>query len=479
VRCTKTEYVFRGFDEHGKIAYAQYIKRVGDEKGVRFSDKAKLCLWGMHSMKELNVGGSVIITEGVIDAMTFRSADMFAVSIPSGIKNTNWIQLSWDWLSQFETIYLAFDWDEAAQEIIVEIAGRLGIYRCKKVVIPEKDANETQLQHTDTWTQLLKKYIDEAKDFMPPARITAREAKSRVETYMSQGEIMNTGQLLLGWEFAPTETKRHPLNFRFRSGEQTIWSGYTGSGKSSVLFQHIAYAIFVQGETVALAALEEQFEKVITTIIKIALGKFPKIGSREYEAAYEILADKLIIHNVLGIEKLSNVLEFFEYASKKDGARHCILDSIMCTDVDVDSDKATVNNMMKTIIESLARSGSHYHIVAHCTKGNDEDYKEIPRVNTVKGIQEITARAHNVIFVWRNKPKEASIEGSIHKSQPEEARRKEREMPDTIIKVAKNRNGKVLGQIKAWFSFYSDRFRPEYEGTSDRPYFVCEDSSPD
>jgi twinkle protein len=181
----------------------------------------------------------------------------------------------------------------------------------------------------------------------------------------------------------------------------------------------------------------------------------------------------------LGIEKLSNVLEFFEYASKKDGAKHCILDSIMCTDVDVDSDKATVNNMMKTIIESLARSGSHYHIVAHCTKGNDEDYKEIPRVNTVKGIQEITARAHNVIFVWRNKPKEASIEGSLHKNQPEEARRKEREIPDTIIKVAKNRNGKVLGQIKAWFSFYSDRFRPEYEGTSDRPYYVCEDSGPD
>ena len=481
VKCTEDEYVFLGYDEHKKLAYAQYTKVERKEHGkkdIRFSPKYKPVLWGMHSMPELNTGRSLVITEGVIDAMTFRSCDVFAVSIPSGIKDTEWIANSWNWLAQFEIIYLAFDWDEVGQDTIREIAGRLGLYKCKKVALPEKDANEVLLSHPADWIQLLKKSLDDAIDFFPATRITARDARQRVEAYIDQGPISDQGQLLLGWHFTPSPDRKHPINFRFRPGEQTIWTGYTGAGKTSLLFQHLTYAMFIDGDTVALASLEEPVEKVITIIIKIALGEFPKIGSKAYNDAYNVIADKLIIYNVLGIADLDDVLEFFEYASKKDGAKHCALDSLMCTDVDIDGDKATVNAASKQIIESITRVGSHYHIVCHCVKGDDEDYKGIPKIASIKGIQEISARAHNVIIVWRNKVKEASIEGSYAKGQPEEARRKEADKPDTIIKIAKNRNGKRLGQIGAWFSFYTDRFRPAYEGTSDRPYLICEDNNP-
>ena len=476
VKCTEDEYVFLGYDEQKKLAYAQYTSRNKDgSKNIRFSPKQyKPVLWGMHSMPELNTGKSVIITEGVIDAMTFRSCDMFAVSIHSGINDTKWIENSWNWLAQFEIIHLAFDWDEAGQDTIREIAGRLGLYKCKKTILPEKDANEVLLKHPTDWIQLLKKALDDSKDFFPPLRTTAREARQRVDAYIEAGPIAEQGQLLFGWHFTPSPDKKHPINFRFRPGEQTVYTGYTGAGKTSVLFQHLAYAMFIEGDTVALASLEEPVEKVITVIIKIALGEFPKVGSKAYNTAYEIIADRLIIYNVLGIAELEDVLEFFEYASKKDGAKHCALDSLMQTDIDIDGDKATVNAASKKIIESITRVGAHYHIVAHSTKGDDENWKEIPKIASVKGIQEITARAHNVIICWRNKVKEASIEASYSKNQPEEARRKEIEQPDSIIKIAKNRNGKFLGQIKCWFNWKSDRFRPQHELSSDRPYLIIE-----
>lgn len=482
VCCTETEYVFTGYDEDNKLAYAQFVSRTKDgSKRIRFTPgnkQAKLCLWGMHTMRDLSVDGSIIITEGVIDAMTFRAADMYAVSIPSGVGNTDWINHSWNWLAQFSTIYLCLDYDEAGQDKVNEIAGRLGIYRCKRVIIPEKDANQCMLDNPTTWTQLLKKYIKEATDFAPNKRVTARELRSAVDAAMIEGPLDEQGQLLMGWNFKPTDINKKPLNFRFRPSEQSVWTGYTGGGKTTVLLQHLTYCMFVLGERVAIASLEEPAAKVIITMIRQALGYFPDVESAAYNAAFEVIADKLIIYNELGITPLDEVLEFFEFASKKDGAKHCVLDSLMCTDLDVDGDRKEVNLMLKKIIQLTTRVGSHIHIVAHCVKGDDESWDGLPKLKDVKGIQEITARAHNVFIVWRNKVKENSIEGSRSKNQHSEVERKEIEQADTIIKVAKNRNGKKLGQIAVWFNMANDRYRPVPRESDDIPYLEVEDNPP-
>lgn len=482
VYCTETEYVFTGYDEDNKLCYAQYISRTKDgDKKIRFTPgnkQAKLCLWGMHTMRDLCTSGSLIITEGVIDAMTFRTADMYAVSIPSGVNNTDWIVHSWDWLSQFDTIYLCLDYDEVGQAQVNEIAGRLGIYRCKRVIIPDKDANQCMLNNPSNWPQLLKKYIKDAEDFAPQKRVMARDLRSRVDAAMEAGPMDQQGQLLLGWEFKPTETNKAPLNFRFRPSEQTVWTGYTGGGKTTVLLQHLTYSMFVMGEKVAIASLEEPAEKIIITMIRQALGYFPEVNSDAYNAAFDVIADKLIIFNELGVTPLDEVLEFFEFASKKDGAKHCVLDSLMCTDLDVDGDRKEVNLMLKRIIQLTTRIGAHVHIVAHCVKGDDESWDGLPKVKDVKGIQEITARSHNVIIVWRNKVKENSIEGSRSKGQHGEVEKKQIEQADTIIKVAKNRNGKKLGQYQAWFNMANDRYRPVPRESDDRAYLEVEDNPP-
>jgi twinkle protein len=482
VRANDTEYIFTGYDEDNKLCYAQYISRTRDgDKKVRFSpgnNQARLCLWGMHSMRDLSVDGSVIITEGVIDALTFRAADMFAVSIPSGVSNTDWINHSWNWLNQFTTIYLCLDYDEAGQDKIAEIAGRLGIYRCKKVIIVDKDANKCMENNPNNWVQLLKKSIAEAVDFAPPKRVTARDLRGIVDLAVNEGPLDQQGELLLGWEFKATEMNKNPLNFRFRPAEQTIWGGYAGGGKTTLLLQHLTYCMFVLGEKVAIASLEEPAAKVVITIITQALGFFPEVGSVAYNKAFDVINDWLIIYNDLGITSLDEVLEFFEYAAKKDGVKHCVLDSLMCTDIDIDGDKAAVNQMCKKVIQSTNRVGAHYHIVAHCVKADDESWDTLPTMSSIKGVQEITARAHNVIIVWRNKVKENSIEGLRAKNQLSEIQRKEIEQPDTVIKVCKNRNGKKLGQIRTWFNMANSRYRPEPDARFDRAYLEIEADSP-
>jgi twinkle protein len=282
------------------------------------------------------------------------------------------------------------------------------------------------------------------------------------------------GELLLGWKF-PDRPSKPGLNFRFRPKEQTIWTGYAGGGKSTILLQHAAYSMFCLGQSVAIASLEEPREKVVTTMLTQALGYFPDADSKVFDEVYSVIEKRLFIYNQLGTTDIDEALEFFEYSSRKDGVAHCILDSIMRTNIDIDGDKSKVNEMILKIIQSTNRVGAHYHIVAHSTKGDDEDYAEIPGMYSVKGIQELVGNAHNVIAVWRNKPKENSIEGSIAKGQIDEAERKRREKGDTIIKICKNRNGSQYGQIEAWFNPHCSRWRPEYDERCDAPYFGQED----
>jgi twinkle protein len=484
VKATDDSYVFTGYDEDNKIAYAQYIKlaRTKDgKKQVRFSPdnkQAKLVLWGMHTMNDLNVDGSVVITEGVIDAMSYRAAGIFAVSIPSGASNTEWIEHCWNWLAQFNKIYLCFDYDTAGQDQIRHIAGRLGMHKCFKVILPEKDANEIWIK--DNGAELLKKSLVEAVDIAPEKRVTANRLKESVREFIKAGPIEDRGDLLLGWHF-PDRPFRPGINFRFRGSEQTVWTGYAGSGKTTLLFQHASYSMFMLGQKVAIATLEEPAEKTIATIITQALGYFPESDSREFDEAFSIIENNLFIYNQVGRTDIDEALEFFEYASKRDGADHCILDSLMRTNIDIDGDKAKVNEIILKIIESTNKVGAHYHIVAHAVKGDDEDYASIPSLASIKGVQEIGANAHNVIAVWRNKPKENAIEGILSKNQPSsaaEAERKYRDKGDTIIKICKNRNGKRYGQIPAWFDPHSSRFRPEPDKAIDRPYFSLETDPP-
>lgn len=490
VREAGDNYIFTGYDEENRLCYAQYIGVKRDAEGkkiVRFSPAgkaARLCLWGMNTMRDLSVDGSVVITEGVIDAMTFRTTDIFAVSIPSGINNTDWIEHSWNWLAQFKTIYLALDYDESGQKDIAEIAGRLGIYRCKKVIIPDKDANDCMKKNPDTWTQLLRKCLTEATDFTPKKRLTAKDIKDMVIESINSGPMMNQGDLLFGWLFEPTELDPEPINFRFRPHELTLWTGYPGGGKSTALSLHAAYCMFILGEKVALASLEERVEIVITTMLTQAIGLFPETDSALFNRAYEIISERLIIFNELGTAPIDEILEFFEYAVKKDGVKHCILDSLMCTDVDIDGDKEKVNDMVRKVIASLNSTGAHYNIVAHPVKGDDEDWATIPKMKDIKGIQEIAGKAHNVLIVWRNKVKVGSIDSIRNQYATDidrkkaDIRAKQIQQPDAIIKVAKNRYGKKVGQIKVWFDIHSSRFRPGPEKSCDGAYIEADNNGP-
>lgn len=84
----------------------------------------------------------VTITEGELDAVALWQYGVRPViSIPSGASSEwrpEWVQA----LRQFGQIFLAMDNDEAGEEAVAKAVKALGAQRCKRVVLPRKDAGE-------------------------------------------------------------------------------------------------------------------------------------------------------------------------------------------------------------------------------------------------------------------------------------------------------------------------------------------------
>lgn len=469
VRSNESEYIFVGYDESNTIAYVQYTSIHRNEDGtkkVRTSKKPhyKPVLFGMHSLPRKECCSYIIITEGVIDCLSFRASGLNAVSIPAGVSETGWIEHSWNFLSQFSTIFLCFDGDEAGQMGAERVASKLGIHRCKNVRLPGKDANEIWCSATDAErgadVSIFQKYLDEAKDFQPQTLVRASELRARVWQMIQDGPVAEKGDYFCGW-------KDMKVPFRIRPSELTIWTGYAGHGKSTLLLQHLAHQVFVLGKNVAIASLEISAEESLIKMITQAMGYFPHIAEKEtFDEAYAIMGERVHIYNVKGKAKAEDLQEFFEFCIHRHNCEEIVLDSLMRTDLDIQgTDKSATYDKFMKFVDSSQSSGAHFHIVAHPSKGDDTKFDSIPTQYSVKGIGELVDNAFNVITVWRNKVKDASLEILERKNQPMQIAHTKTQYEDTRMIIQKNRNGQMLGSNDLWFdpTCYRWRTKPEHD----------------
>lgn len=85
----------------------------------------------LFGMDNVSLNDTMYITEGEIDALSLYEAGIRnVVSVPSGCKNMDWIDLCWNWLEQFQNIALFGDNDKPGQEMVTTLMNRLGEGRC-------------------------------------------------------------------------------------------------------------------------------------------------------------------------------------------------------------------------------------------------------------------------------------------------------------------------------------------------------------
>lgn len=368
------------------------VARVNGEKMIHSTKDSRPHLFGWQGIDRNK--REVYITEGEIDCLTLASWGFNALSLHSGVKNLECLDNDYDALEMLERIYVCTDMDDPGNACAAEIARRLGRERCYRVELPYKDANEAHLSGRFLDVDF-QDCVDRSKTLDPG------ELRGIMEFAKDGWEAMHpTTQATIGTE-PPIR-----LPWRCRFGEVSIWSGFSGSGKTIALNNFVIHDA-AQGEKVCLASLEMPAPVLTASFVKLALGGAPNVDRRDrYDNALSWLADKIWIVNKVGVMHWTKILPILEYAAKRYGCTRFVIDSLVRLGIKED-DYEGQKEAVGAIVEFAAKYG-HVHLVCHSRKKEDEGAS--PSKLDVRGSSTITDLVHNGFTVWRNKAKEQQME---------------------------------------------------------------------
>lgn len=197
-------------------------------------------------------------------------------------------------------------------------------------------------------------------------------------------------------------------DLRFFPGGVSIWSGFPGSGKTTILRQ-LALHLMKRGEGVFFASLEEDPKFAFIGIAGVAggipLGETPPIWA--IRGLKDQFADKLRIWGEVGIVTTRQMLGAIR-ALAQQGTTHAIIDSLMC--LDVANDDINAQRQFALEVSATAKTtGCHIHLVAHPRKPMQRDQE--PDQHDVAGAKELAGIADNVLFIRRNTERIGNIAG--------------------------------------------------------------------
>lgn len=447
--------------QHGPVIVFPYLRGtelvfikyrpLHDKKGMWTSKDSEPCLFGWQVANPDS--RDLVVVEGELDAMAFFQGGYCAVSVPrgggEGDKQDGWIDAEWDRLQLYDRIFLALDNDEQGQKAAEHIARRLGAHRCFNVNLGQyKDANEALLAGAD-----MGALFDSAHTIDPSELRPATSYVDEVFAYYADADVRH-GETL---PWRKTEN-----TVRIRNGETTIWAGINGHGKSQVA-GHVATHSMAMGGRWCVASMEFKPYKMLARMFRQATATSqPTLADRG--PLVDLCSDRLWVFDVQGNARADRILEVFEYAYRRYGVTHFLIDSLAKCGFGEDA-----YNEQKAFVDRLsdfARNNDvQVHLVCHSRKRQDES--DVPDKFDIKGTGAITDMVDNVFIVWRNKPKEKKIQEAVGDWAKQQARA---DGPDAILSCCKQREGEWEGFIKLWFD---PRTLQYLESIDEQPVRYC------
>lgn len=422
--------VFPCYSPAGEIINRSY-RTLGEKKKVWQDEGCAPSLFGWQAITEdVYRSKTILLCEGQIDAATWTQWGIPALSVPNGT-GASWIEYEWDNISLFDTIYLAFDNDDAGRKITETAIARLGKHRCLIVGIPKKDANDCLLAGFSA---------EDARDWVASAK------RPRIQKLVTTGEME---------ERLVAEIRKKPEPFTlpfmqgtwphdgfwFRPGEITIWGGFSHAGKSTILNYTISQLI-AERSKVFVGSFEMRVETQLRKLASVYMGSDLKENAvREFARN---VGENLIFADVVGSMKRDELMEMVWFAFRRYGATHFIIDSLMRIQ-ELEEDWPAQGEFCNRLQDFAKETQSHIHLVAHL--GKPSTGSDRPSMYNIKGSSLLVNNADNVLLILRNPKKEKLRKaGQLTKED-------EKTMHDSEVIVEKQRE-------TGWTGLYRLRFDP-------------------
>lgn len=429
------------------------LDRPEGKKICSSSKGTKRCLYGKNLIDD-NVS-EITICEGEIDALSWHTWGINAVSVPNGVADFEWVDIDWDWLSRFERINVSMDMDDPGKACALEICKRLGLHRCFIVSLPKKDANECLV--AGLTRDIMLKCLADAK------AIELDEIKKPDDFRKEVTDYYETDPSTIGWDTPWTPT----IPWRIRKSEFTVLSGYSGSGKTAGLNQLMLHLVS-QGCKVMDASLEIKPGMTLYNMTRCALGK--KFSPKdEVNACISWLNDSVFFLDCIGTVSVTRLMHAMEYARKRHGIDVFVIDSLFKCGLSSE-DYGGQREFADKLTTFCNNTGAHVILVAHSRKTSNGNEHSVPSKSDVAGSSDLCNAAFNVIIFWRNKLKKIKLDDARAVNDMEEVV-KWMDQPDGKIVIDKQRFGEGEEcQVFSWF----DRESVQFACTQNKiiPYFI-------
>jgi len=235
--------------------------------------------------------------------------------------------------------------------------------------------------------------------------------------------------------------------FRIRPSEMTIWSGWSGHGKSLILNQIMMHLL--ADHKCMIASFEMQPRSTLARSIRQVSGMLKP--SDEYITEFCRRADrKLYLYDQQGVVTPSTVLSVIYYSVEQLGCSQIVIDSLMKCGV-AEDDYQGQKEFVDKLCVAARDLNCHIHLVAHSRKTNDEIAKA-PKKHDVSGSANITNLADNVFIQYRVDKESKRQTGRY--SDEDIAK-----MPDSILYCVKQRHYEWEGNLQFYFDVDSLRYR--------------------
>ncbi len=417
--------VFEHRDQDGNLLCVKYRPARPVKKGKdkfwwqKNSDTCPI----LYGVDKIDITQPLLIVEGHCDRLACIEAGFTnTVSIPHGADNLEWIEFNWDFLENFDTIILWADNDEPGQKLIKESVVRIGEARCKIVepdsIVEEKvrdfykqynkNINKTDANNVlvACGKQEVLNLINNAKEVPIPDVSKLMECE---EFDITKAEVLPTGT---------KELDSHI--YGYIEGSLNIWTGFTGSGKSTYIIKSCINEAIDAGYGTFIYSGELTSSQLKNWVILQLAGRNhiiewdngenkPKTYTVTYDAKKLIekkYNNMIYIYDSYLIATPDKLISRMEYMRKKHGIKNFVIDNLMCLELDIVKHGNELNAQKNLIIQFLqfaVRYNAIVHIVAHPRKPNGE-----MAINEydILGSSNIPNLAHRIFYIKRTTEKE-------------------------------------------------------------------------
>jgi len=361
----------------------------------------------------------LVITEGALDAMAVQQVykdkgqEWAVVSVINGAGNAyKQITSNLEYVNSFEEVVFLFDADEQGKDG-AEVCAKLVRTGKAKIGVLGRYGKDASDYLVSDHSYELEKAIWNAEKYSPAGIVNS------ADTWALFNEDRRDDSILYPECFGNV----NKMTFGRRTGELTIFTAGTGSGKSSFVREDIYHVLQTTQIQIGIVSLEESIRETLDGLVGLHLNKrinlpdtpFDREGDEGQEAWKAVAGDgRLTLLDHQGSLSDSSLMDKIEFMAAS-GCKFIYLDHITIAVSEVDGN---VNEAMdKTMSDLLKLCKKHdiwIGVVSHLRKtgGQGKTYEEGAAIteDALKGSGSLKQIAFQIIGFSRNKYEEDEFE---------------------------------------------------------------------